>query len=151
MSRRRLRGDRWSVRQAHAAAGVTRASSRAVLRSGALDVDLEAGLTLADVLALKVAVTVSGLVFPGETRPANVIRDARPRELAAVERARGLLTDPDASKTSVLLVYPDTAKVAHSASDLAALVLLPTSDAYMVLPVGMWLSELRQTAGEDAA
>lgn len=151
MAHRRLSSDRRSLRQAHLAAGVTEAASRAVMRTGLLDVDVNAGLTLGDVLALKVAVTVSGLVFPGERRPANVMRDPRPRELAAVAAARQLLQDPQSSQSSMLLVYPENVVVAHTAADLAARVLVPTAEPYMILPVGVWLSELRAASTQDAA
>lgn len=142
------RGEQWSLRQAHLAVGVTQATARSLTRSGVLGA-LEGKLSLADVLALKVAATVSGVVFPGEARPANQIRDALPRELLAVAHARELAASEVPTDGSVLLVYPSTVRTAHSPAELAASVLAPGDEPYLVLPAGQWLKALRATAAES--
>jgi hypothetical protein len=123
------------------AAQLTEATARSLVRSGVLGPTPVGGFTIADVLALKVAATVAGVVLPGETRPANVIRDPLPREAAAVQAVRELAA-AHVPEGAVLLVFPTTAVVATTPAALAATVLSSGPEPYLVLPVGQWLAQL---------
>lgn len=148
MARTPQRADRWSLRQVSLAAGVSLATARAVVRVGHLD---PAALTAGDVVVLKVAAMLPSLQPLGELRPANAARQVPQRELEAVTLVRN--AGGALAEIATLVVTATGARLATSIAEVSAATLEPVTqgEAYLALPVGRWVHELRLEASPVAA
>lgn len=140
----------WPLRAACETAGVTRSQGRALASAGLVP---DTDLTDADVVALRALTAARGLLFPGEASPANASRSARERETMLRNIVDDVQHDDRTSSNTCALVFPDHAEVAWGEGDIITRVLAAQRDgsAYLVLPVGQWLTDVTDASTRKGA
>lgn len=96
-----------------------------------------------DVIALRVYVCVSQLVWPGERRARSEKHDLELWQTLAVNAARDAVSDPSTTHETALWVLPNAVHVVTTPGERAALELDQLSGrAAFRLPIGVWIDEL---------